>query len=65
MEYLSGDKAFEATQNVFLGEPFGESALHVVNGSGIVSEPDDSDHVERTIGFPVTTTMESHPVTLP
>lgn len=65
MEYLSGDEPFERAQNVFLGEPIAESALHAVDGSRIVSELDDSDHVERAVGFPVTASVESHPVALP
>lgn len=65
MEHLARDEAFETTQNIFLGEPVAEPTLHVVDGSGIVSEPNDHDHMERAVGFPVAASVESHPVALP
>lgn len=62
MKYLSYDEAFETAQSVFPGEPFGKPMLHMVNGSGTVSEPDDSDHIGRPVSLPVT--VESYSVAL-
>lgn len=65
VEDFACDEPFETAQHVFLREAFGESALHVVDRSRVLSEPNDRDHVERAIRFPVTTSVEPHAVTLP
>ena len=60
--HLACDEPFQTPQYVFLGEPLSEPALHVVDCSGVVSEPNYRDHVQRTVCFPISSAVEPHPM---
>ncbi len=56
---LAGDEAFEAADGFFFGLALGEAAFGVAAGSFAVSEPDDDDHVQGSVGVAVAGEVES------
>ena len=62
---LAGDEAFEAADDVFLGEAFGAAAGDVVDGGLVEAHADDDDPVERCVGLAVPAAVEAVPVGLP
>ena len=51
---LVGDEAFEAADDVFLGEAFGAAPSDVVNGGLVEAHTHDHDPVERCVRLAVT-----------
>ena len=49
VEHLTRDEPFQTSQYVFLRESLCEPALHVVDSSSVVSEPDYRDQVSQRV----------------
>lgn len=58
-EGLACDGAFEAAQDVFLGQALVESALHVRLGAGIVAQAAHGDLVEGLVGLAVSASVQA------
>ena len=56
---LACDEAFEAADNVLLGEAFGGASGDVIDGGLVESHADDRCAVERSVGLPMTASVEA------
>jgi hypothetical protein len=56
---FSGDVAFDAADDLAFLESLFETSLHVVTCGLVVAEPNDDDPVERSVGLPVSSPVES------
>lgn len=62
---LPGDVAFQAADDVSLGQSFGAAALHVVDGALIaLGEPGHHDPPERVVGVAIAGVVEAVPAGL-
>src|SRR4051794_41970222 len=58
---LAGDVAFEAADDVFLGEPVVGSSFDVGHGRRMPAHADDDDPVERGVRLSVAASVEAVP----
>src|SRR5680860_1008214 len=58
---LAGDEAFEAADDVFLGEALLGASFDVGNGRWVPAHSDDHDPVEGGVGLAVAATIETMP----
>lgn len=56
---LAGDEAFEAADDVLLGEALFGASSHVCLGSGVPAEPAERDAVGGGVGLSVAAAVES------
>ena len=58
---LACNVAFQASDDVLFGESFSGAPLDVRNGGWVPSHTDDDNAVERSVGLPVPSSVESVP----
>src|SRR4051794_11527608 len=58
---LAGDVAFQAADDVFLGEPVAGSSFDVGHGRRVPAHADDDDAVERGVRLSVAAPVEAVP----
>ena len=59
VEHFAGDEAFEAADDVLLGQSFGSASAHVGLGARVPAQAAENDPVQRSVCLPVAAAVEA------